>query len=313
MKINLQFFALEEDDKLKAGQAASAQTAQTNAAQSAAQKPAAPTFQNTYGNQMSDLYNQMSSRDPFQYNVDEDALYQQYKDKYVTQGKNAMRDTMGQAAALTGGYGSTYSQQVGQQTYDSYLQDLNNVIPDLYNSALNQYNQEGQNLKDQYGILADLNQTEYGQYSDALNQYNYQQQQDYAHQQDSLAQLQNLILTAGYQATPEDLQAAGMTQEQADALYTRWINTDPLAAFNAGVIDANRFFAITGTYPPSAQPARRGGGGDGMTAVEYVDQSMQNGYDSNKTLGNLRNAYAQHGITDAEYLEAVKRLEGYLT
>ena len=47
----------------------------------------------------------------------------------MQQGKQAMQDTMGQAAALTGGYGSTYGQAVGQQQYDAYLQNLNDEVP----------------------------------------------------------------------------------------------------------------------------------------------------------------------------------------
>ena len=54
----------------------------------------------------------------FKYNVNADPLYQQYKDQYIQGGKLAMMDTMGKAAALTGGYGSTYGQQVGQQDID---------------------------------------------------------------------------------------------------------------------------------------------------------------------------------------------------
>ena len=49
------------------------------------------------------------NREDFQYDVNADALYQQYKDRYVELGKDAMEDTMGQAAALTGGYGSSYA------------------------------------------------------------------------------------------------------------------------------------------------------------------------------------------------------------
>ena len=54
------------------------------------------------------------NRKDFQYDVNADALYNQYKDRYVNLGKQAMQDTMGQAAALTGGYGSSFSQLAGQ-------------------------------------------------------------------------------------------------------------------------------------------------------------------------------------------------------
>ena len=49
------------------------------------------------------------NREKFQYDVNEDALYHQYKDLYTMQGQQAMVDTMGQAATLTGGYGNSYA------------------------------------------------------------------------------------------------------------------------------------------------------------------------------------------------------------
>ena len=56
---------------------------------------------------LDDLYGQLQSRPGFQYDVNADALYQQVAQNYLQQGKTAMMDTMGQAAALTGGYGNS--------------------------------------------------------------------------------------------------------------------------------------------------------------------------------------------------------------
>lgn len=130
-----------------------------------------PTYQATYDQQLQDLYDQIVNREKFRYDLNADALYQQYRDQYATQGKLAMMDTMGQAQAMTGGYGNSYAQSVGQQAYQGYLQQLNDVIPELYGMALDQYNQEGQNLLNQYSMLGDMADTEYSRYQDALNQY----------------------------------------------------------------------------------------------------------------------------------------------
>lgn len=124
-----------------------------------------------YGQQMQDALKAIQNRKKFSYDVNSDALYQQYKDKYVQQGKQAMQDTMGQAAALTGGYGSTYGQAVGQQQYNAYLQNLNDVVPELYQLALERYNMEGDDLKTQYSLLADQYQQEYGRYRDMLSDW----------------------------------------------------------------------------------------------------------------------------------------------
>lgn len=98
------------------------------------------------------------SREDFQYDMNADALYQQYKDRYQQLGKKAMQDTMGKAAALTGGYGSSYAQNVGQQAYQGYLQQLDDVIPELYQLAYNRYQAKGDRLYKTYQSWAQQEQ-----------------------------------------------------------------------------------------------------------------------------------------------------------
>ena len=98
------------------------------------------------------------NREDFQYDLNADALYQQYQNRYQELGKNAMKDTMGQAAALTGGYGSSYAQNVGQQAYQGYLQKLGDVIPELYQLAYNRYQDEGDQLYKIYQTWSQLEQ-----------------------------------------------------------------------------------------------------------------------------------------------------------
>lgn len=75
----------------------------------------------------------------FSYDLNSDALYQQLKDRYIQQGKLVAADTMGQAAALTGGYGNSYAASVGNQAYQAHLQGLNDSAGDLYQMALDRY------------------------------------------------------------------------------------------------------------------------------------------------------------------------------
>lgn len=156
--------------------------------QQLAQKPG--EYQSTWEGQLKDTIAQILNREKFSYDLNGDALYQQYKDQHVNQGKLAMMDTIGQAAAMTGGYGNSYAQTVGQQAYQGYLQQLNDKIPELYQLALNQYNTEGQALYDQASLLAGMEEQEYGRYMDQLTNYytelgmaqdeaRYQAEQDY--------------------------------------------------------------------------------------------------------------------------------------
>ena len=111
----------------------------------------------------------ITNRKKFTYDLNADAMYQQYKDNYMTQGKQAMMDTMGQASALTGGYGNSYAATVGNQTYQGYLTHLNDVAPELYKLALDKYNNEGNDLLNQLNVLASDRQTQYGEWGDKLN------------------------------------------------------------------------------------------------------------------------------------------------
>ena len=114
---------------------------------------------------------QYQNRDPFSYDFNSDALYNQYKDQYIQQGKMAMMDTMGQAATMTGGYGNSYAQTVGQQAYNQQLGQLNQIMPELYGMALDRYTQEGQQLLDMYGLYMDKDAQDYARYQDGLNNW----------------------------------------------------------------------------------------------------------------------------------------------
>lgn len=125
----------------------------------------------SYGNQamFDDVMNRILNREKFSYDLNGDALYQQYKDKYINQGKMASADVMGQAAAMTGGYGNSYAASVGNQAYQASLEQLNDIIPQLYQMAYDRYNQEGQELYNQYGMLSDDRSMEYGMWGDKYN------------------------------------------------------------------------------------------------------------------------------------------------
>ena len=65
------------------------------------QKPG--EYESRFQQQLAALYDQISSRKPYAYDPEQDADYQRYARLYQRQGQAAMEDTMGQAAALTGG------------------------------------------------------------------------------------------------------------------------------------------------------------------------------------------------------------------
>ena len=143
-----------------------------------------------YSDTVKQAMDKILNREKFSYDLNGDALYQQYKDQFINQGKLAMQDTIGQAAAMTGGYGNSYAQSVGQQTYQGYLQQLNDKVPELYQLALNQYNQEGDDMYKQYSMLADREETDYGRYRDTVADWQNEVNRGYAEYRDATSDAQ---------------------------------------------------------------------------------------------------------------------------
>lgn len=132
-----------------------------------------PTYNNQYDQMLNDAYNNIVNRDPFSWSAEDDPFYQDYATRYTQLGQQAMRDTMGQAAALTGGYGNTYAQFTGQGAYNQYMAALADKQIELENRAYQRYQDAGDELYRQYSMLGDLRDTEYGRYRDAVSDYNY--------------------------------------------------------------------------------------------------------------------------------------------
>ena len=269
-------------------------------------------YTNQYKTQMDDLLMQINGREPFSYNPTEDALYQILKDQYTQQGQMAMLDTMGQAAALTGGYGNSYGQAVGQQQYNAYLQQLTDVVPDLYDRAYGVYQQEGQDLQNKYAMLADLEATDYNRYQDSYNQYwdniaflqgeedrayergVAEEERAYSRQQDNKAYLLDLMAATGYVPSAEELAAAGMSQGEADA----WMN---LYAPKSG----GGYVAADGQLPGDDNYLEFVLGRMGVHDDPAIQQSIL--YDYSSVLTPQELAIAQEELKEAERRAAEKK------
>lgn len=128
-------------------------------------------YASPYAARLEELYKQINTRGPFAYDMNGDALYQQYKDRFMRQGRQAMQDTMGQAAAMTGGYANSFAQTAGQQAYDARLQQLNDLTPQLYAQKYNEWLAQGQDLKERLGLTQQLEQAGYGRYRDSVGDW----------------------------------------------------------------------------------------------------------------------------------------------
>jgi hypothetical protein len=183
------------------------------------------TYTPQYDTQINELFNKLLNRESFSYDTETDPLYKLYREQYINQGRLAMQDTMGQAAALTGGYGSSYSQAVGQQQYDAYLQKLNGVVPELYQLAYSRYQDEGDELKDQYNMYMAKDAQDYDR-----ARINYAQLQS---QMNAAADQVKAILEVGGSPSADLVLRSGLSDEYVQTLKNYYAQLAAQAAQTA--------------------------------------------------------------------------------
>lgn len=131
-------------------------------------------FSSQYTDEINTILDGILNRKEFSYGSEDlmnDSLYQMYRDNYMRQGDLAMRDTMGNAAALTGGYGSTYAQAAGQQAYDNYLANLNDMALQFADRAYQRYQDDTADRYNQLSSVMGLDNTDYSRYRDTVDDY----------------------------------------------------------------------------------------------------------------------------------------------
>ncbi len=193
-----------------------------------------PDFTSSYDGEISRLYQSIVRREPFRYDALSDPLYEQYRERSVREGRLAMRDTMGQAAQLTGGYGSSYAQAVGQQQYGMYLQKLQDTMPELYRAAYQRWQGEGEAMQAQLSAARGLAGEEYGRWKDRQSSAAALEQKGYDRTQDAYRNLSDAISKSGYVPTDDELKKSGMTREQAKALRKEYLRAKKLLPGGGG-------------------------------------------------------------------------------
>lgn len=291
-----------------------------------AQKP--EEYESAYTDQLQAQFDAIMNRQPFKYDIGSDASFQQMSDMYVQQGRRAMQDTMGQAAALTGGYGNSYAQGAGQAAYGNYLQQLGALAPEYEQQAYTRWQGEGADMMDRYQMTADREQDAYSRYMDRLNQYyeeadraqqaaddmynreygEYMDRQNYDFQQQQFAQQQK-----EYEQS--------IASENRDYAYNTALmmlqggqmpSTDLLTA--AGISQADAA-AIMAMYTPKATSGGSGGSGSGgekstgsntkvyVNPATYEKSSVENLADSVKN-GNIK-------VTDTNMDDGILSMHDY--
>lgn len=178
------------------------------------------------------LYAAITGRPAFSYDPASDPVYNSYAQSYQRRGRLAMRDTMGQAAALTGGYGSSYAQSVGQQQYDSYLQSLGEALPELYGMAWQRYNAEGDALKTAWELASERSEVRRESEREAAEREAAAQKSAETARRGNYERLYKLIYNSGYNPNETELSDSGMTGEQAAALLAEYRRRNKIGTSN---------------------------------------------------------------------------------
>lgn len=110
-----------------------------------------------YINNVNELYDSIMNMADFSYDPTKDTLFQMYKQQYDSQGRQSMKNAMGIGASLSGGYNSSAAQTAAQTQYLGYMDALNEKAADTYQSAMSRYNQNRENMLNQYNMAMDMN------------------------------------------------------------------------------------------------------------------------------------------------------------
>ncbi len=126
-------------------------------------------YNSQYADQLSGALNTVTN---WKYNPLEDASYQALAKIYGARGNQAAKNTLADAAALNGGYGTSYSVSAAQQARNQYNQELAALIPDLEANAFNR-------AQTTYAALKEADDTAYGRFRDNEGDRQWQYTQNY--------------------------------------------------------------------------------------------------------------------------------------
>ena len=107
-------------------------------------------------------------------------LYQGLQRDYQQQGQMAMKDTLGQVAARTGGMASSYATTAANQSYNNYMKALEDA-------ARSMYNEEYSRAQNQYNMAQQDYNNAYSQYRDSVADQRYADELAYQKSRDSIA------------------------------------------------------------------------------------------------------------------------------
>lgn len=200
------------------------------------------TYTSRYGDQLDAAVNTITN---WNYDPMKDASYQALAKIYGARGNIAAKNSLADAAALNGGYGTSYATSAAQQARNQYNQELASLIPDLEERA---YNRASGTLS----ALREAENTDYGRYRDTEGDRQWQYGQNYQAYRDKEADNQ-WRYQQGYNAYRD-------TEADRQWLYSQNYNKyrDLMSDYQWGINYNNDLYQWN-----EAQKKSSGGGGGG--------------------------------------------------
>lgn len=240
------------------------------------------------GGASADIFKKIQSREPFKYDYTKDPSYKALEAAYKANGKYAMQDTLGDAAALTGGRASTAAVSASQQTYNRYMQQLSENIPALEQAAYGRYQDETQDLYNQYSLL-------YSQERDKVSDEHWERSFGYTQERDKVSDEhwdKTFDYTKTQDAKQEAFEVGGITGDYSGLLEHGYSQEEVDALNQTGAKDeALKIAGITGDYSGLLQY------GWSQETVDSVNAAVARGVEKEEIDAALKRASiaAQYG------------------
>lgn len=296
------------------------------------------SFQSKYSDTINNLLQSILNEKEFSYtgkDMMSDDLYKALSDQYEHNARKAMQDTMGNAMAATGGYGSSYAAGVGQQAYDEQMSAMNDIAMDLADRAYQKYLNDRSNRYQQLGTVTDLDNTDYGRYRDDIadwqldrnyyaGRYDTTYGQDYSAFRDAVSDKQNI---RDYYASLYGTEYGNdLSKYAADTAKEQWEQEYELSKIQ-DAREAEKWALQKKQLELALQQAReKGAGGSGkksrsssknsskdtqMIIADDVLQMINNGEDKNTVNSaiEMSRAYYKKALSGAEQQNALRALD----
>ena len=204
-----------------------------------------------YAGRLEQALGRLEAQTPFSYDPEDDPAYQAYRAAYRREGDRAGRNTLAEAAALTGGQASTAAVAAASQARDYYNSKAGDVVPDLYKLAWQMHQGAQQNLVDEIETLAGLSAAAYGREADrqALDYKRFADSRDFSDQQ--YQDVRAREDKAAAEEADSAYQDSRLNQSAEQQAYTR-----AMAFLNAGVMPTDRMLNAAGIDRATAQSMR---------------------------------------------------------